>query len=78
LHIWEVAILENTLGKLPLGKKPMGKYLKVDGLFNNIFILFRIIGISFFCVYLRQYIILIIVTGESLNIFFTHGFQRSS
>ena len=27
LHILEVAIWENTLGKLPLGKNPLGKYL---------------------------------------------------
>ena len=27
LHIWEVATWENTLGKLPLGIDPMGKYL---------------------------------------------------
>ena len=27
LHIWEVAYLENTLGKLPLRKNPLRKYL---------------------------------------------------
>ena len=27
LHSWEVATWENTLGKLPLRKKPLGKYL---------------------------------------------------
>ena len=27
LHILEVAIWENTLGKLPLRKNPLGKYL---------------------------------------------------
>ena len=25
LHIWEVATRENTLGKMPLGKNPLGK-----------------------------------------------------
>ena len=27
MYIWEVATRENTLGKLSLGKRPLGKYL---------------------------------------------------
>ena len=27
LHIWELATWVNTLGKLPLLKRPLGKYL---------------------------------------------------
>ena len=27
LHIWKVGTWENTLGKLPLGKNSLGKYL---------------------------------------------------
>ncbi|XP_023327152.1 uncharacterized protein LOC111700468 isoform X3 [Eurytemora carolleeae] len=52
----------------PQYKKSAKYFVLTLVLFNLTCILYRVIGISFFCVYLRQYIILIIVTGFLCNL----------